>query len=190
MRSPKYLRLRGLRPRPIFRTVSGRHEIRTPSVRSIVPRLRCLLAASLAVAPFAVAAGQTGGAPEARPVVGLHDSIDVATLEFDGSGGGVAGRSQARRVHAHVELPAALPRAPLQADADVSFSGTGVARPPPRSARTSPSCASTTGSADSARRRWTRCSCRRSAGWRWRSASSRESRRASARWTSRSARRC
>ena len=51
----------------------------------IVPRPRYLLAASLCVAPFAVAAGQTGGAPAARPVVGLHDSIDVATLEFAGA---------------------------------------------------------------------------------------------------------
>jgi outer membrane protein insertion porin family len=51
----------------------------------MAPRLRCLLAASLFVAPFAVAAGQTSGAPEARPVVGLHDSIDVATLEFAGA---------------------------------------------------------------------------------------------------------
>ncbi|PYP79365.1 MAG: hypothetical protein DMD35_08590 [Gemmatimonadetes bacterium] len=37
------------------------------------------------VAPFAVAAGQSGGAREARPVVGLHDSIDVASLEFAGA---------------------------------------------------------------------------------------------------------
>jgi outer membrane protein insertion porin family len=54
-------------------------------VHFLVPRLRCLLAASLFVAPFAVAVGQTGGTAQARPVVGLHDSIDVATLEFAGA---------------------------------------------------------------------------------------------------------
>jgi outer membrane protein insertion porin family/translocation and assembly module TamA len=37
------------------------------------------------VAPFAVAGGQSGGADAARPVVGLHDSIDVASLEFAGA---------------------------------------------------------------------------------------------------------
>jgi outer membrane protein insertion porin family len=42
-------------------------------------------AASLFVAPFAVAAGQAGGTREAPPAVGLHDSIDVASLEFAGA---------------------------------------------------------------------------------------------------------
>ena len=37
------------------------------------------------MAPFAVAGGQSGGAVAARPVVGLHDSIDVASLEFPGA---------------------------------------------------------------------------------------------------------
>ena len=57
---------------------------RTSSVRSSSLRLHACLAASLFVAPFAVAAGQSGDASAARPVA-LHDSIDVASLEFAGA---------------------------------------------------------------------------------------------------------
>jgi outer membrane protein assembly factor BamA len=45
--------------------------------------LRALLAASLLAAPSAAAAQSAGAAD--RPRVGLHDSIDVASLEFDGA---------------------------------------------------------------------------------------------------------
>ena len=35
--------------------------------------------------PFAIAAAQSGDSDAARPIVGLHDSIDVASLEFAGA---------------------------------------------------------------------------------------------------------
>jgi outer membrane protein insertion porin family/translocation and assembly module TamA len=37
------------------------------------------------VTPFAIAAAQSGDSDAARPIVGLHDSIDVASLEFAGA---------------------------------------------------------------------------------------------------------
>jgi outer membrane protein assembly factor BamA len=46
-------------------------------------RLRTYLAASLLVTPCAVAAGQSSAG--GRPIVGLHDSMNVATLEFEGA---------------------------------------------------------------------------------------------------------
>ena len=54
-------------------------------MRPLYLRLRSFLAAPLLVAPFAIVAAQSGGAGAAPPVVGLHDSIDVASLEFAGA---------------------------------------------------------------------------------------------------------
>src|SRR3954467_3243569 len=85
MRSPKFLRRRGLRARPRFRTAGGCRSSNPPSVRTTSLRLPVVLAASLLVAPFVVAASQTGAESATHPVVGLHDSIDVASLEFAGA---------------------------------------------------------------------------------------------------------
>jgi outer membrane protein insertion porin family len=57
----------------------------SPSVQLHSLRLRAFLAASLFVTPFAVVSGQSAGAGAARPVVGLHDSINVASLAFPGA---------------------------------------------------------------------------------------------------------
>jgi outer membrane protein insertion porin family len=48
-------------------------------------RLRFFLAASLFVTPCAVVRAQSADAPASRPAVAPHDSIDVASLEFDGA---------------------------------------------------------------------------------------------------------
>jgi outer membrane protein assembly factor BamA len=47
-------------------------------------RLRAFLAASLLVTPGAAAVGQSSAA-DGRPIVGLHDSMNVAKLEFEGA---------------------------------------------------------------------------------------------------------
>src|SRR5215207_7781236 len=71
--------------RPAFRTVALAQPARTPSVRPHSLRPCSFLAASLFVAPFTLVAGQPDGVEAARPVVTLHDSIDVASLEFAGA---------------------------------------------------------------------------------------------------------
>ena len=52
-------------------------------MRPLTLRLPHLLAASLLVMPPAAVAAQS--APASRPPAALHDSIDVASLEFDGA---------------------------------------------------------------------------------------------------------
>lgn len=54
-------------------------------MRSSFLRLLAILAASRFVAPFDVVGAQSAEPAAPRPVVGLHDSIDVASLEFAGA---------------------------------------------------------------------------------------------------------
>jgi outer membrane protein assembly factor BamA len=54
-------------------------------VRSLPLRFHHLLAASLCAMPIRFAGAQSAAPTAARPAVGLHDSIDVASLEFAGA---------------------------------------------------------------------------------------------------------
>jgi outer membrane protein insertion porin family len=53
-------------------------------VQSLSLRFHLLLAAALCAVPIGIARAQSAPSAE-RPVVGLHDSIDVASLKFDGA---------------------------------------------------------------------------------------------------------
>ncbi|HEX7980947.1 MAG TPA: POTRA domain-containing protein, partial [Gemmatimonadaceae bacterium] len=54
-------------------------------MRLLSLRFHLLLAAALCAVPFRLAQSQSGAASTGRPAVGLHDSIDVAKLVFDGA---------------------------------------------------------------------------------------------------------
>ena len=54
-------------------------------MRALSFRFQSLLAALLCAMPIGLAHGQSGAAGAARPAVGLHDSIDVASLQFAGA---------------------------------------------------------------------------------------------------------
>ena len=92
---------------------SGTDVPELPSVQPLSLRFRLPLAALLCAMPIRLAHAQSGAASAARPAVGLHDSINVASLDFAGAHA-VSPAELKRGLHADVELPARAPRGAVQ----------------------------------------------------------------------------